>query len=265
VAAQDIGSLGPREGEPVTIHCPIPDALRSVYLWFVLFLLLLRKPNRTRHAWAVLIPLLAVYLILFAAERRLNAYFIFYYHQYMCSSICDLLRFSALSLAILLSVSDLVAVRNRLLRFLLVFLILLITGGVATLPNAWPMLTPFAWAVWFGVFLLIFLVGHSIARALLRRLFGLDWFEWLYMGFCLLFGIGPMAILGVVESAVSHSNSVQIRELLRVAIILSAAISPPYFVLFCFVVLARLSPFYRRRFARCFGPRTAQDLAEDQG
>ena len=91
----------------VPVECPVGDSLRSVAGWFVLVLLLLsRKANRLKAAWTLLIPLVALYLALAVAERLLNAYLIFHYHQYICSALADLLRYFALSLAILLAIAD---------------------------------------------------------------------------------------------------------------------------------------------------------------
>ena len=79
------------------------DSLRSVAGWFVvILLLLLRKANRVKEAWTLLVPLVALYLALATAERQLNAYLIFHLHQYICSGLADLLRYFALSVAIVL-------------------------------------------------------------------------------------------------------------------------------------------------------------------
>ena len=57
------------------VNCPVGDSLRSVAGWFVVvLLLLLRKANRVKEAWTLLIPLVVVYLALAVAERQLNAY-----------------------------------------------------------------------------------------------------------------------------------------------------------------------------------------------
>ncbi len=122
----DLGPLGPRDGPAVRVNCPVGDSLRSVAGWFVVvLLLLLRKANRVKEAWALLVPLLVVYLVLAVAERQLNAYLIFHIHQYICSATADLLRYFALSLAILLAIADRLDIPWRPVRFVLVFLFLL--------------------------------------------------------------------------------------------------------------------------------------------
>ena len=96
MASQNIGSLGPRDGPVVRVNCPVGDSLRSVVGWFVVvLLLLLRKANRVKEAWALLVPLAVLYLALGVVERPLNAYLVFHYHQYICSALADLLRYFA--------------------------------------------------------------------------------------------------------------------------------------------------------------------------
>ena len=71
VPVRTLGSAGPLEGPPVMVDCPLRDSLRSVYPWLALpALLLLRRNNRNRRAWAVLLPLLAIYGILHVVESR---------------------------------------------------------------------------------------------------------------------------------------------------------------------------------------------------
>ncbi len=68
VPSQDIGPLGPHEGEPLSyrwdlrwtvLHAGPPLLLRTLP-WLVLLVLALRKPNRTWRAWPVLIPVAVV-------------------------------------------------------------------------------------------------------------------------------------------------------------------------------------------------------------
>ena len=255
VASQNIGSLGPRDGPVVPVVCPIGDSLRSVAGWFVLVLLLiLRKANRLKAAWALVLPLLALYLALAVAERALNAYLIFHYHQYICSACADLLRYLALSLAILLAIADRLDIPWRLLRFVLVFLFLLLCGDVQVTINEWPFLQVGPWATLFAVFLFLFLVGHSLVHAVLRRCFTPARFRWWYPGFCLVFGLVPLLVLGVIEFYPRHSAQLQSAlELYRVVVVLTSAITLPYLVFYAFVLLALRSPLYRERFARAFG------------
>jgi len=254
VPARDLDALGPPVGEPVTVNVPIWDSLRSVYLWFGLLALLLRKANRSRAGWSVLAPLLAVYVVLGVAERLLNAYFIFNLHQYLCSIIGDLLRFLAVSLAVLLSVADLLPVKYRLIRFLLVFLMLLVAGVGQVASNAWPMFAGIGWAICYGVFLFIFLAGQSGSSAILGRLFrGAQFARW-RARFCLGFGLGPILVLGGLECWLSGAKQLQSRlELFRLLILLSAALCLPYVVFYGFMVLARRNQLYSARFARAFG------------
>ena len=239
----------------VPVECPVGDSLRSVAGWFVLvLLLLLRKANRLRAAWALLIPLVAVYLALAVAERALNAYLIFHYHQYICSAIADLLRYLALSLAILLAIADRLDIPWRLLRFVLVFLFLLLCGDVQVTINEWPFLQVGQWATFFAVILGLFMIGHSLVHAVLRRCFRPARFRWWYPGFCLVFGLVPLLVLGAIEFYPRHSAQLQSAlELYRIVVVLTSAITLPYLVFYAFILLALCSPLYCDRFARAFG------------
>ena len=115
-------------------------------------------------------------------------------------------------------------------------------------------------AIMFGILLLIFMVGRSVIGALLRRLFSYHQLTW-YAVVCIVFGVCPILILGIIEVILSRSVQLQSTQIiLRSAIILSQAISAPYFVFFWFVLLALFSPFYRQRFAKSFGLKTQQEL-----
>ena len=220
----------------------------------MVLLLLLRKANRVKEAWKLLAPLVAVYLALAIAERQLNAYLIFHVHQYICSALADLLRYFALSLAVLLAVADRLDIPWRLLRFVLVFLLLLLCADVQIATNEWPFLDAGKWAVIFALILLLFMVGHSLLHGVLRRWAKPAWFRWWYGGFCLVFGLAPLLTLGAVEAHLSRSVQLQsTQEQFRVAAVLASAISLPYLLYFAFILLALRSPLYRNRLARAFG------------
>ncbi|MBM4028420.1 MAG: hypothetical protein FJ280_23950 [Planctomycetes bacterium] len=253
MARQDLGSLGPVQGPPITIHCPMKDSLRRVLLWFVLLALLLRKPNRNRQAWSLLLALGVLSVLLHAAEGYINAHIVFYLHRHVCTIICELLQALAMALAVLLAMADLIALRNRLLRFLLVFLILFEAGAAALFPNAPVVLTPGMWIALFGFFLLVFLVGHAVLQTLLRRLAGRRQLAW-SAALSLLLGAGPLVAFAVLGAVLSRSLQLQsTMEYFRLAVTLSQALLGPYFVLFWFLLLALRVPLYRERLARCFG------------
>jgi len=224
-----------------------------VLLWFVLFGLLLRKPNRTRQAWALVLALAAVSLFLHAAQSYVNAYVVFYLHRHICTIICELLQALAAALAVLLAMSDLISIRNRFLRFLLVFLILFEAGAVAIFANAPVVLTAAVWIAVYGFFLFVFLIGHAILHTLLRWLIGRRQFAW-SVALSLLLGAGPILAFAIVGSILNRSLQLQSTiEYFRLAVTLSQAILGPYFILFWFLLLALLAPLYRERLARSFG------------
>lgn len=254
VAVQDIGGLGPCAGQPVAIECPIVDSLRSACLWAPLFVLLLRKPNRTLRAWSVLAPLLVIYVILGLAEGMLNDYFVFHYHQQMCSIMADLLRFFALGVAIYLAMCDVLSHQRKPIRFLSCGLVLFLAGGASINQNAWATDTAHSWTCWFAASLLWFMASHSLVAWLLGKAVPQSRFSLGYAAFCVAFGLAPTLTLGIVESRLySFSQSQDVFEAMRSWIIRSAALCLPYFVLFWFVVWARLVPFYGQRFEIGFG------------
>jgi hypothetical protein len=223
----------------------------------VILLLLLRKANRIREAWLLLVPLVVVYLVLAVAERQLNAYLIFHLHQYICSALADLLRYFALSLAILLAIADRLDIPWRPARFMLVFLFLLLCADVQIATNAWAFLDAGKWAIIFALILILFMVGHSLLHAVLRRWVGPAWFRSWYGGFCLVFGLAPLLALGAMEAHLSRSVQLSsTQEQFRVAVVLTSAISLPYLLFFAFVLLALRSPLYRDRLACAFGVTT---------
>ncbi len=116
------------------------------------------------------------------------------------SSMADLLRYFALSLAILLAVADKFVIPWRVLRWVLALLFLFLCGDMQIATNQWPFLEAGVWPILFAVFLLAFMLGHSVVHAILRRRFGSDRFSWWYPGFCLVFGLVPLLILGMMEA-----------------------------------------------------------------
>ena len=255
MASQNIGPLGARDGPAARVECPVTDSLRNVAGWFVvILLLLLRKANRSKEAWKLLMPLVALYLALAVAERLLNAYLIFHIHQYICSGLADVLRYFALSVAILLALADRLDIPWRPVRFVLVSLLLVLCADVQIAINEWPWLDAGKWAVIFALMLLVFMVGHSLVHAVFRRRVKPARFRWWYGGFCLLLGLAPMLTLGAMEAHLSRSVQLMSSfERFRIEEVLTSAIALPYLVFFAFVVLGARSPLYRDRLAQAFG------------
>jgi hypothetical protein len=255
--------MGPAAGPAVSVPCALVDSLRSVYLWFVLGgLLLWRRANRTKAAWAVVLPLLAVYAVLHAVEEIVGCYGDWSFTPFVGGLVCEMLRSLALALAVLLTVSDWIQVRSRVLRAALTFAILVAAGSAAIALNAplssvtstrptlfW---SPAKWSIVFGIEILIFLIGLGLISAVLRRLAGGRALAWcgqvcftlgmvsvmVLMGTKLLIDWGP---LGSRQSQLYFVYGTLVETFLA-----------PYFVFFWFVLLALWSPFYRQRLTTCF-------------
>jgi len=71
VASQDIGNLGPKESEPTRITCHWMSGMARLLPWVLVGLLLIWQARRDRRALAVLIPLIAIYLIWSIARQML--------------------------------------------------------------------------------------------------------------------------------------------------------------------------------------------------
>ena len=152
------------------------------------------------------------------------------------------------------------------MRFVLVFLFLLLCGDVQVTMNEWPFLRRGPWATLFAVFLFLFMVGHSVVHAVFRRCFRPARFRWWYPGFCLVFGLVPLLVLGMIEFYPRHSSQLQSTlELYRVVGVLTSAITLPYLVFYAFILLALRSPLYRDRFARAFGVTSLVPGTDRQG
>ena len=220
----------------------------------LLLLLLLRKANRTKPAWALPFALIALWLLLGLAERQLNVYMVFHYHQYLCTSFADLFRFFGFGIGVVLCISDRLVLPWRWLRFVIVLLLLALLGQVQISLNAWPLLHSAAWALIYSLMLLVFMLGHAVVTAVLKRWVRPERFRFVHAGFCLLVGVVPGLILVGVDWMLSSSVQLQsTTALLRVIDVLTSAITLPYFVFFCFVVLGGCSPLYAERLVSGFG------------
>jgi hypothetical protein len=259
------------EGPPAVVSSSLPDSLRSVYLWFVLGgLLLLRRANRTRAAWGVILPLLAVYLILHVVERTVNSHGLWNITPFLCSLACEMLRSLALGLAFLLAVSDVIPFRRRPFRAFAKFLIVVVTGSAGVALNA-PLsvsmrlqqstMNAFLWTLLFGVMVLAFMIGLGVISTLIRWLARGQALKWCT---CVCFALGAASVLILVGTKllVDSTQSMSSRQVLFSAGALLEPFLAPYLVFFWFILLALRSPFYRQRFADCFMGGAAPSLGD---
>ena len=237
------------------VHCSLPDALRSTVLWILILALLLRKSNRKGSAWWILLPLVGIHLGLHFVATILNDFFIFYMHVQACSISAEILSFFAQSCVILFLVADTMKKRNFFLRFILMAAVLLLTGGLAVRYNFWISLpNPWLTAIIYACLLMAFIIGNTLVMNGFYKLFKHKrWSLW-YAGFCLILGLGPILYFGTSEYILSRSMQlISSLEFYRRWIVLSIAFGLPYFIFFCFVLLAIRCRFYGQRFRDCFG------------
>ncbi|MCP4608643.1 MAG: hypothetical protein GY845_08010 [Planctomycetes bacterium] len=237
------------------VHCSLTDALRSTMLWILILALLLRKSNRTGSAWWILLLLVGIHLGLRFVATILNDFFIFYLHVQACSISAEILSFFAQSWAILFLLADTMKKRNPFLRFILMAAVLLLTGGLAVRYNFWISLpSPWLTVIIYTGLLMTFIIGNTLIMILFYKLFrNKRWSLW-YTAFCLILGLGPILYFGITEYILSRSMQlISSLEFYRKWIALSVVFGLPYFIFFCFVLLAIRCSFYGQRFKDCFG------------
>ncbi|MCU0914370.1 MAG: hypothetical protein MUC88_07405 [Planctomycetes bacterium] len=259
---RDLGVLGPVTGPAVSVPGARWDSLRGIYLWFVLGgLLLLRRANRTRAAWTIFLPLLAVYGVLHVVEEIVNNCTIWSFTPFLCAVAGEMLRSLALGLALLLTVSDRIRIRSRALRAALILVIIVAVGSaavalntpLASIRSAKPPLSlpPAVWSILFGIAVLIFLIGMGLISAVLRRLTGRRALLW-FGGICFALGTASILVLVGTKLLIDSAPLMNTRQLFFYRGALLEPLLAPYLVFFWFILLALASPFYRRRFTHCF-------------
>lgn len=255
--------MGPAAGPALSVPCALSDSLRSVYLWFILGgLLLLRRANRTKAAWTIVLPLLAVYAVLHVVEGIVGSQSDWCFTPFLGGLVCEMLRSFALGLAVLLTVSDRIKVRSRVLRAALTFVILVAAGSAAIVLNA-PLssvtstrptlfLSPAQWSIVFGLGVLIFLIGLGVISAVLRWLTGRRALAWCGQ-VCFTLGMVSVMVLMGTKLLIDWTQlGNRQSQLYFCGGAFVETFLAPYFVFFWFVLLALWSPFYRQRFTNCF-------------
>jgi hypothetical protein len=248
------------------VECPLRDSLRSVYPWFVLMLLmLLRRSNRTRRAWAVFLPLLAIYGVLRLAENGSDGPMAWYVSMHIRAFVCESLRALALGIALLVAISDSIRVRSAFLRRLLALVVVLSGGTAAILLNAPIAANSAIPVVAFAAIVLISALGVAVISVLLRWLLGRHDLRW-HVSVYLMLAVGPFLLIRGVRLLLLHGPRSLLSTLQQVTIagIVTQVLFAPYFVFFCFALLALLSPANRRRLANCLAKEipTASDAPQ---
>ncbi len=71
MASQDIGDLGPGQTEPIQVTCDPLANVPRVVPWIIVAVLFIWQACRHRHTWAVLVPLVLIYLLWSLAKQLL--------------------------------------------------------------------------------------------------------------------------------------------------------------------------------------------------
>lgn len=250
VAGKDIGSLGAASGQAVTVEYSTGNWLRSSFLWIVLFLLLLRKANRTLRGWLIWVPVLVSYvLICFLEKGMLAPSVVFYQVQYMAASFCELLRLFAISLGILLAIADLlVNVKGRYIRFVPILLILFACGAAQARLDGWPAFDTRVWTISYFGLLVFFFVFHRVLIRVSARISRRDALVW-YPAVCLAAGVLPVISIAAVMAG---GNTNLTADPARFMWLLGPAACVTSLILGLFAAASLKNPVYRQRFIYCF-------------
>jgi len=220
-----------------------------------------RRANRTKAAWTIVLPLLAVYAVLHIVEGIVDRHSLTSLTPFLCAIVCEMLRSLALGLALLLTVSDRLKFRSRVLRATLIFVVLLAAGSAAVTLNA-PLvsvrsakpvlsLSPALWRWMFGAGILIFMIGLSFLSAVLRWLTRGRALPWC-AGVCFALGIALIVGLTEIKLLGAQGRFMSNQDFPFLAGELLGSLLGPYLVFFWFLLPALWSRFYRQRFTNCF-------------
>ena len=254
VPSQDIGRLGPKQGEPATVQMPLSDAGRGAFLWLVLVgLLILCPANRTRHVWSLFFMTVGICVFLQAIEYGLSRFFIFHLHIKFCSVMSEALQFLAVSWAILLCVSHWIRTRFAFVRFIWLLVVLVGLGCIAALLNPWTFLPGTIYPLLYCVCVCIFWTGHAVVRYVIKKLISpRRYMRWL-TAWCLFIGWVPILALGTIQYVLSRSVQLQsTMELFRMSIFFCSLLCIPYAISACFLLFAGNNTFWKERLDRCF-------------
>lgn len=267
VGIQDIGTAGPREGEPVAYYWPVYIHMVRLIIPLALVALLFRRPNRARGAWWVLplalIPLVtglwiadagdAIGLFDFVGvliETVTLPFFALAFLWLMADKLGNLPRLRTLTLAVgtlvlagiigLLGVSafGFDAILNVKAFIYAVFVVVFLVAMSLAAFVSRKRYTPLRFLLWF---FLILVVGTAVTGTALSMLLMLMAGFLMGGGFSLLY-LAPMLMSQMTMSALA-------------GLVLFLFVLP-------FLVLAFWCPFYRRRFyaiLRLPGMQTKED------
>jgi hypothetical protein len=253
VPCQEIGKLGPKQGEPATVQMPLSDAWRGAFLWLLLIgLLILYPANRTHYAWSLFFMTVGICVFVQAIEYGLSRFFLFHWHINFCSVMSEALQFFAVSWAILLCLSHWIRTRIAFIRFVLLLVTMVVLGCIAAWLCPWTFLPGAVYPLLYCVCVCIFWTGHAVARYVIRLISPRRYMRW-FTAWCLTIGWVPILVLGTTQYVLSRSVQLQsTMELFRVSIFFCSLLCLPYAIYACFLLLAGNSTFWRERLDRCF-------------
>lgn len=259
-ASRDLGSLGPKEGEPVELSFPLYRHLSRLLPWLFFLPLFLVKGNRTPKALLILIPVAIVQTLLIGLGALLSG-FIGSEGSLLFTSLTAL----NLGLASCWLLLHRIGGRNRAITCLLALLILAVFGlaGLFSHGSFDYMLAPLA--IVYGFMMSAVLLSILLAAVFCRKRYRAGRFIWFLVLASLVvavFQLLPFVIFAMIAYGAMGSGGELLEILAAFGISAGMASGLMFGLHLPYLILAFGSAFYRERF---FGALRLKGMAQEEG
>ena len=183
----------------------------------------------------------------------LGRFFLFHLHINFCLVMSEALRSLAVSLAILLCVSNWIRTRFAFIRFIWLLVVMAGLGWIAARLNPWTFLPGIMYPLLYCVCACIFWMGNTVVRYVIKKLTSPKCYMCWHTAWFLFIGLVPMLVLATTQYILSRSIQLQSSQVLfRMLIFYCSLFCLPYAIYACFLILAGSSTLWRERLDRCF-------------
>ncbi len=257
MASHEIGNLGPSQSEPIQVSSARLAGLPSLLPWIIVAVLLVWRGLSNSRDWAVVVPLVIIFVLWSLAARILP--FDSISMALLAQGVGD---FSA-ALAVLWLMMGGLTRRNRWQAFLPSLVMTVAVGSLAALSESSTTDSELTITRLLGIAVASLAVCSSLmlaARCSGQAVVGRRFLAWLPAWLLLITVGGVLVIAATVMLIEDHSLQfffAHIDDILLIALVISAAIC---LVFVPFIVLATQSRFHRQRLEAYIGanpPRTA--------
>ncbi len=245
MASQDIGKLGPSDGQPILFNWRWYYSFPDLPMWALIFALLVApKSNRAKQAWFILIPLL-----LLVGVWQLPAMSIFM-NPSGAEGFGFLVGSGAFGWSVILLIRHWLGNINRFFTFFLFVGVMLAAFALSYLCQFNDAENAGAMSILYAAFTTVVVLAMSISGFMCRKKYA-PWrfLIWLLIWMGVLSTVLMLAyviLLTTLEKAFSGEDLI---ILIPVAAILGSML---YALNLPFLILAFNSPFYRERFVKVF-------------